>query len=147
MKIHPDYKDFISALNNNNVRYVIVGAYALAFHGHPRATGDIDIWIQPERENATALLAALRDYGFESLNLTEEDILSGDVIQLGYAPVRIDLLTALSGLMNEEIMESREPGSFDDLPVSYLGREAFIKNKRSIGRHRDLADIELLGEL
>jgi len=147
VKIHPDYKDFISALNNNNVRYVIVGAYALAFHGHPRATGDIDIWIQPERENATALLAALRDYGFESLNLTEEDILSGDVIQLGYAPVRIDLLTALSGLMNEEIMESREPGSFDDLPVSYLGREAFIKNKRSIGRHRDLADIELLGEL
>lgn len=146
MKIHPDYKDFISALNNNTVRYVIVGAYALAFHGHPRATGDIDIWIQPEQENATALLAALREYGFESLHLTEEDILSGDVIQLGYAPVRIDLLTALSGLMNEEIMESREPGSFDDLPVSYLGKEAFIKNKRSIGRHRDLADIELLGE-
>jgi len=146
VKIHPDYKDFISALNNSNVRYVIVGAYALAFHGHPRATGDIDIWIQPERGNVTALLAALREYGFESLHLTEEDILSGDVIQLGYAPVRIDLLTTLSGLTNEEIMESREPGSFDDLPLYYLGRDAFIKNKRALGRHRDLADIELLGE-
>ena len=146
MKVHEDFKDFIDALNENNVQYVIVGAFALAFHGHPRATGDIDIWLRPTPQNAKAILKALIDFGFGELDISEDDILSGKIIQLGYPPVRIDLITLMEGLTHEEIWESRKSGTFGDLEVFYIGREAFIRNKKSIGRHKDLADLELLGE-
>jgi hypothetical protein len=146
MKIHPDFRDFFWALNECRVEYVIVGAYALAFHGIPRATGDIDIWIRPTLENSEALLQALREFGFGSLDISRKDILSGKVIQLGFPPVRIDLLTVLEGLSSEETWESRNQGMFGDQPVFYLGKDAFVKNKRALGRHKDLADLELLGE-
>ena len=146
MKVHPDFNDFISALNNNGVDYVIVGAFALAFHGHPRATGDIDIWIRPTPKNVDALLKALLDFGFGELDIHAEDIISGKIIQLGYPPVRIDLITILDGLTQEEIWSGRENGKFGDHQIFFLGREAFIRNKRAIGRHKDLADLELLGE-
>ncbi len=123
-----------------------MGAYALAFHGHPRATGDIDIWIRPTRDNAGSLLLALRDFGFGSLDISEEDVLSGKAIQLGFPPVRIDLMTALDGLSPEEIWASRQSGMFGEERVCYLGREAYVRNKRALGRHKDLADLELLGE-
>lgn len=84
MNIHPDFSDFISALNQNAVEYVIVGAYDLAFLGYPRYTGDIDIWINPSTTNANALIKAIGDFGMKSLSLTEQDILSGNIIQLGY---------------------------------------------------------------
>lgn len=147
MNIHPDFSDFISALNQNSVEYVIVGAYDLAFLGYPRYTGDIDIWISPTLVNAKALITAIRDFGMESLSLSIDDILSGNVIQLGYPPVRIDLLTILDGLTADEIWASRQEGTFGKLPVFYLGRSAFIKNKRASGRLKDLADLEAIGEL
>lgn len=147
MKIHPDFRDFIHALNNNHVEYVLVGSFALAYHGHPRATGDMDVWIRPTKQNASAVLKAVLDFGFEKVNVTEEDFLSGKIIQLGFPPVRIDIITILEGLQNDEIWGERQKGKFGDLDVAYIGREAFIKNKRAIGRHRDLADLELLGEL
>ena len=146
MKIHPDFRDFILALNNNKVEHVIVGSFALAFHGHPRATGDIDIWIQPTSFNAQAALKALKDFGFENIDLKEDDILSGKIIQLGYPPVRIDIITILDGLNSDEIWNSRQSGKFGNLEVTYIGRDAFIKNKRALGRHKDLADLEMLGE-
>ena len=146
MKIHPDFRDFFEVLNRNKVQYVIVGSYALAFHGQPRATGDIDLWIRPTPENSEALLQALRDFGFGSLDISTKDILSGKVIQLGFPPVRIDLMTVLEALTPQEIWESRNQGMFGDHPVFYLGKDAFIKNKRALGRHKDLADLELLGE-
>ena len=146
MKTHPDFVDFITALNRNRVEYVIVGAYALAYHGHPRATGDIDFWINPTAENANLLLGALKEFGFGKLDISEEDILSGKIIQLGFPPVRIDLISKLDGLKNNEIWESREEGMFCELTVWYLSKKAFIKNKHAIGRHKDLADLELLGE-
>ena len=146
MKVHEDFKDFIEALNNNNVEYVIVGAFALAFHGHPRATGDIDIWVRPTPQNAKAVLKALNDFGFGELNISEDDIVSGKIIQLGYPPVRIDLITLMEGLTHEEIWEGRVSGTFGDQQVFYIGREAFIRNKKAMGRHKDLADLELLGE-
>ena len=146
MKIHPDFLDFFRALNANRVEYVIVGSYALAFHGAPRATGDIDIWIRPIEANAERLLAALRDFGFGALDISVEDILSGKIIQLGFPPVRIDLLTLLDGLDADQVWASREGGRFGEEAVSYLGRDAFIRNKRAAGRHKDLADLELLGE-
>jgi hypothetical protein len=126
MKVHEDFKEFIEALNKNNVEYVIVGAFALAFHGHPRATGDIDIWLRPTPQNAKALLKALNDFGFGELDISEDDVLSGKIIQLGYPPVRIDLITLMEGLAHKEIWEGRELGMFGDQQVFYIGREAFM---------------------
>jgi hypothetical protein len=146
MKVHPDFAGFISALNKHGVEYVIVGAYALAFHGHPRATGDIDFWIQPIQKNALLLLAALKDFGFGGLDISVEDILSGKIIQLGVPPVRIDLITRLDGLRTDDVLKSKIQGQLGSQTVWYLGREAYIQNKKSSGRHKDLADIELLGQ-
>ena len=146
MKIHPDFDDFVAALNKNQVEYVIVGSFALAFHGCPRATGDIDFWIRPTSSNAKNLLSALRDFGFGQLDISEGDVLSGNIIQLGFPPVRIDLISKLTGLTAEEVWKGRKKGKFGDHDVFYLNRREYIKNKRSVGRHKDLADLELLGE-
>ncbi len=147
MKTHPDFVDFVSALNKYQVEYVIVGAYSLAYHGHPRATGDIDFWIKPNEENVKNLLRALTKFGFGNLDISEADLLSGKIIQLGFPPVRIDLISILDGLESDEIWDFREEGKFGNLNVWYLSKKAFIKNKRAIGRHKDLADLELLGEI
>ena len=146
MKIHPDFDDFVAALNRNHVEYIIVGSFALAFHGCPRATGDIDFWIRPLFSNAENLLKALQDFGFEKLDVSEDDILSGNIIQLGFPPVRIDLISRLTGLTAEEAWEGRKKGKFGDHDVFYINRREYIKNKRSLGRHKDFADLELLGE-
>ena len=146
MKIHPDFSDFISALKKNCVEFVMVGAFDLAFLGCPRYTGDMDIWVRPTSQNAQALLHALENFGLKSLGLKEEDILSQNIIQLGYPPVRIDIITVLDGLTDDEIWSSRQEGMFGKHSIFYLGKEAFVKNKRAVGRHKDLADIEALGE-
>lgn len=146
MKVHRDFKDFVSLMNANGVEYVIVGAFALSFHGHPRATGDIDVWIRRSPQNASRILKALDEFGFGSLGITEDDLLEDKVIQLGQPPVRIDLMTELDGLIPDEVWAGRIAGRFGDISVFYLGREAFVRNKRSLGRHKDLADLEALGE-
>jgi hypothetical protein len=146
MKVHRDFKDFISLMNANGVEYVIVGSFALSFHGHPRATGDMDVWIRRSPENASTILMVLDEFGFGSLGVTGDDLLEDKVIQLGQPPVRIDLMTELDGLTPDEIWAGRIAGRFGDMSVFYLGREAFVRNKRSLGRHKDLADLEALGE-
>jgi hypothetical protein len=146
MKVHRDFKDFISLMHANGVEYVIVGSFALSFHGHPRATGDIDIWVRKSPENASRILQVLDEFGFGSLGVTGDDLLEDKVIQLGQPPVRIDLMTELDGLTSDEVWAGRSAGRFGDIPVFYLGRDAFIRNKRSLGRHKDLADLEALGE-
>ena len=146
MKIHPDFNEFVTALNKNRVEYVIVGSFALAFHGFPRATGDIDFWIRPISSNVKNLLTALHDFGFGELNISEDDVLSGNIIQLGFPPVRIDLITVLTGLQAENIWEDRKKGKFGKHDVYYISRQNYIKNKRAIGSHKDLADLQLLGE-
>jgi hypothetical protein len=146
VKIHPDFNEFVSVLNKNKVKYVIVGSFALAFHGYPRATGDIDFWIRPTPVNIKALFKALGEFGFQKLDISEDDLISGKIIQLGYPPVRIDLITVLDGLKGEDIWKTRTKGKFGNHDVFYLGREAFVKNKRALGRYKDLADLELLGE-
>jgi hypothetical protein len=146
LKLHPDFSDFVEALNDNNVEYVVVGSFALAFHGSPRATGDIDFWIRPTTSNAKALIKALEVFGFGALDISEEDIVSGKIIQLGFPPVRIDIITIIDGLIPEEIWDTKEKGKLGPHDVFYLGKEAFIKNKRTMRRHKDLADLELLGE-
>jgi predicted nucleotidyltransferase len=147
MDIQPDFRELLTLLNDHKVEYLIVGGYALAFHGAPRFTGDIDILVRPGPENAKRVLSALAAFGFRFSNLTVEDFQNPNkVVQLGVPPVRIDLITSISGVSWEEAEAHKSPGTFGDVPVNYIGREQYIANKRAAGRKKDLADIEALGE-
>jgi hypothetical protein len=147
MEIQPDFRDLFALLNEHKVEYLIVGGYALAFHGAPRYTGDIDIFVRPHPANATRILKALAAFGFQFPNLTIDDFQNPDkVVQLGVPPVRIDMITSLTGVAWKEAAEFKKSGFYGDVPVHYIGREQYIANKRAIGRKKDLADIEALGE-
>jgi hypothetical protein len=147
LEIQKDFKDLLALLNEHNVEFMIVGGYALAFHGAPRFTGDIDIYVQPEPENATRIVSALTDFGFGSLGITADDFQkTNKVTQLGVPPVRIDIITSITGVTWEDAYGSRCPGTYGDLPVFYLGKDQFIANKRATGRKKDEADIEALEE-
>lgn len=143
--LNQDFKEFIQSLNANNVRYLVVGGYAVAAHGYPRYTKDIDIWIAMDQENAQRMVSALRDFGFGSLGLKPEDFLKPDqIIQLGYPPARIDLLTTLAGVDFETCYPSRVEVLLDGILVSFIDLENLKKNKRAVGRLQDLADLKHL---
>lgn len=145
MTLHPDLREFIALLNSKNVEYVVVGVHALAFHGVPRYTGDLDMLVRACGENAARLVDALTEFGLTGLGLTVNDFLeSGSVVQIGHAPNRVDLLTALTGVTFEEVWAERDPGQLDQLPVFFLSRRLFLKNKQALGRPKDLADIAFL---
>lgn len=145
MKLSPDLREFIELLNSHKVEFLVVGAHALAFHGLPRYTKDVDFFIAANRENAGALAAVVEAFGFGSTGLNAEDFLTPDsVIQLGVEPHRIDLLTGLSGIGWEEAWSSKVAGELDNLPVHFLSRESYIKNKLASGRPQDLADVARL---
>jgi hypothetical protein len=147
MEAQPDFRELLALFNAHHVEYLIVGGYALAFHGAPRFTGDLDIFVKPDPGNAQRILAALAAFGFASVGLSTSDFACPDqVVQLGVPPVRIDLLTSLTGVSWDEAFTGRIPGSYGDVPVAYIGREQFIANKRATGRKQDLADLEGLGE-
>jgi hypothetical protein len=147
MEVQSDFRDLLALLNEHKVEYLIVGGYALAFHGAPRFTGDIDIFVRPQPENARRILQALAAFGFVFSNLTVDDFQNPNmVVQLGVPPVRIDLITSLTGVAWDAADASKEPGTFGDVPVFYIGREQYIANKRATGRKKDLADLEALGE-
>ena len=145
MEAHPDFKDLLALLNGHEVEYIIVGAYALAFHGAPRFTGDIDIYVNPTKENASRIVSALSSFGFGTFGLTPEDFQKPDqVIQLGVPPVRIDLITSITGVSWAQASAGKVSGNYGDIPVSFLGRAQYIANKKATGRTKDLADIEAL---
>ncbi|MDE2143775.1 MAG: hypothetical protein KGJ84_15310 [Elusimicrobia bacterium] len=144
MKLHPDFRDLLEAFVRRQVDFVVIGAFALAHHGHPRATGDLDLWVRPCPDNAARALAALKDFGFESASLTADDFLSGQVIQLGRPPVRVDLLSALDGVGAQRIWDEKAGAEVDGLSLFFLSRECLIANKRAVGRTQDMADIEAL---
>lgn len=145
MRISRDLREFIALLNSNAVEYLVVGAYAVAWHGYPRYTGDLDVLIRTGRENAARLVAALAEFGFGSLGIGADTFLAeGTIIQLGVQPNRIDLLTSISGVSFEDAWKTRDRGTLDGLEVAFVGREALIRNKRSTGRAKDLGDIEEL---
>ena len=147
MEPHPDFKELLASFNAHRVDYLVVGAYALAFHGAPRYTGDIDLLIRSDPENARAVLAALADFGFASLGIAENDFLEPDrVVQLGVPPVRIDLLTSPTGVTWAEARAHRVAGHYGDVPVHFIGKNDYVRNKRAIGRKKDAADLEALGE-
>jgi hypothetical protein len=140
-----DFKEFIKLLNENKVKYLIVGGYAVAFHGHPRYTKDFDIWIESFTDNARNLLTALDRFGFGSLDLSLDDFLVPDqIIQLGYPPNRIDILTTAAGVEFETCYQARISTTIDGIQIDFIDLENLKKNKRSIGRLQDLSDLENL---
>ncbi|MGC9971676.1 MAG: hypothetical protein ABSE56_13930 [Bryobacteraceae bacterium] len=147
MELQKDFEDLCASLNGRNVDYIVVGGYALAFHGAPRFTGDLDIFIRPTTENTIRLLAALHDFGFGESEVHPDDLLCArTILELGRRPVQVHIMASISGVSWEAAWESRQLGAYGSAPVYFLGRDAFIANKRAVGRPKDLADIEALHE-
>lgn len=143
--LNKDFKEFIELLNSTGVEYLIVGGYALAAHGHPRHTGDLDIWLRSSPRNAGKLLDVLARFGFGGLGLKAEDFLKPDsIVQLGYPPSRIDLLTSIDGVDFETGYAHRVVMNVAGVDLPIIGVEEFRTNKRATGRVKDLADLESL---
>lgn len=146
MKLRPDFREIIELLNSHGVDFVIVGAFAVSYHSRPRNTGDLDILVRPELSNAQKLIVALQQFGLKSLKLTPDDFTEAEqIVQIGYPPGRVDLITSLSGVDFEEVWQNRVETELEGLRVSFIGREELIRNKRATGRTKDLADLETLG--
>lgn len=147
MEIEPDFKELLVLLNSHHVEYLLVGGYALAFHGAPRFTGDLEVFVKPESSSAARVMSALADFGFGAVGLSAEDFEKpNQVVQLGIPPVRIDLITGLTGVSWDEAAAGGIAADLDGVPVRFISRDHFVRNKRASGRLKDLADLEALGE-
>ena len=145
MKTEKDYEEFLELLNKHNVRYCVIGAFALAFHARPRYTKDMDILIETTTDNAKRLLMALDEFGFGSLNLAVKDFSTqGNIIQLGYEPVRIDIITSIEGLDFTDIWKSRIQGPYGKQTINFIDRQNLIRSKRLSNRAQDKVDLKLL---
>ena len=145
MLISQDFKEFLQSLNENKVKYLVVGGYAVALHGHPRYTKDIDIWVSADKDNIENLLQALDDFGFASLELKIDDFIDPEqIVQLGYPPNRIDLLTDLAGIDFETCYKKKIELEIEAVEIDFIDLENLKKNKKAAGRHQDLADLENL---
>jgi hypothetical protein len=146
-QLPPDWKEFLSLLVSHRVRFLVVGAHALAVHGRPRLTGDLDVWVDATPANARRVLAALAEFGFGSVGLGEADFTRpGMVIALGNPPLRVDVLTSISGVSFERAWRGRVRHRLSGVTVGVLGRREYRANKRAAGRPKDLLDLELLDE-
>lgn len=146
MEVKKDYRDFLACLNARSVEYIVVGGYAVAFHGFVRFTGDFDVFVRPTLENGGRVMAAMRDFGNlpPTLNLTDfED--TRTIIQMGREPVRIDVITGIEGVTWEEAFASRIAAHYGDIDAHFIGIDALLKNKKTVGRLKDLMDLEGLG--
>jgi hypothetical protein len=145
--VNRDFVEMLFALSAAGVEFLIVGAHALSAHGKVRATGDLDIWVNPAAENAPRVLNALVAFGAPLFDLTIADLTRTDtVFQIGQEPCRIDILTGISGVTWDEAWPRRLNLEIDGIPLSVLGRDDFVKNKRAVGRPKDRIDLELLGD-
>lgn len=143
-----DFRDLLRALAEQRVRFLVVGAHALAAHGVPRATGDLDIWVEADAENAAAVWSALAAFGapLASLGIAERDFETPDqIVQLGLPPFRVDVMTSISGITFSDAWEQRLSGSLFDVSVDFIGRDSLITNKKASGRPKDLEDVRSLG--
>ena len=146
MKTLPkDFREFIELLGKNKVRYLVIGGYAVVYHGYVRSTNDIDIWIDIEKENILKTLKALDEFGFSSLKIKDTDFSPNQIIQLGYPPHRIDLITTPAGVEFQTCYECREQVVIDNTTINIIDLENLIRAKKASGRTRDLADVEELG--
>jgi hypothetical protein len=145
MKAEKHYEEFIRLLNFHKVKYLIIGAYALTYHAAPRNTGDIDFFVQRNKQNAKRLVKVLHAFGFKSLSLTENDFLEKNtVVQLGFEPNRIDIINAITGVTFETAYKNKADGFLGREKVSFISVKDLIRNKKALGRAKDLADVEML---
>lgn len=145
--MNPDFSDILSELTAAGAEFMIVGAFAIAAHGNPRATGDIDIWVRPSRENAERVLVALRAFGAPLADLSTDDLIDEQtVFQIGVAPVRIDILAGIDGISFEDAWPRRVEANLGTLTVPVLGLADLATNKRAAGRPKDLADLAWIEE-
>ena len=148
VKVEKDYEELLQLFNKHNVKYCIAGSYALAFYARPRYTKDMDIIVEHSTENAHRILAALREFGFGSLPLSEQDFTEpGQVIQLGYEPVRIDLIISIEGMDFDKIWKNRSYGQYGRQRVSFIGLNELMESKRKTGRSQDRVDLEVLEDV
>lgn len=143
--MNPDFLDLLRELCVADARFLVVGGYAVSLHARPRATGDLDLWVEPSAANAARVLRALRAFGAPLEDLSETDLTAADTVyQMGLPPRRIDLLTSLTGVAFGEAWEGRALLDLEGVRIPFIGKDALIKNKRALGRPRDLADLEAL---
>ena len=144
-QLFPDFEEFFRLLNDHEVRYLLVGGYAFAVHAFPRFTNDLDIWIDTDVENAEKILQVLNDFGFQGLEITNEDLTNPDrIIQLGYPPLRIDSLTDIDGVDFSTAWENKDTTNYGKQKINIINRELFIRNKLASGRQKDKEDLEKL---
>lgn len=147
IELEKDFLDFISLCNKHKVEYLVIGGYAVAIHGYPRYTKDIDVSIQVSVKNAGAMVEVMKEFGFGSLNLTSQDFIKeGGFIQLGYEPLRIDIVNDLNGVSFENAMKNKKVVEYEGVSINFIGYDDLIKNKQYAGRSQDLVDIEKLKE-
>lgn len=140
-----DFKEFVELLNNHKAEYLVVGGNAVGIHGHPRYTGDLDIWLNPTPENAQRVLVYVNEFGFSSFGLSLQDFTKeGNIVQLGYPPLRIDLLTQIDGVTFDECFKNKKEVEIEGLVVNFIGYQDLLKNKKGTGRLRDIDDINNL---
>jgi len=144
-KLQSDLREFIGLLNSHKVDYLVVGGHAVAFHGFPRYTGDIDFFLRPTSSNAVRVIQVLHEFGFSGLQVKPEDLTQpNQVVQLGQPPNRIDLLTSISGVDFDDAWRTRVSAEMDGQPVNFAGSDAIIKNKEASGLDKDLLDVRHL---
>ena len=145
IKLEKDILDFVALCNKHEVRYLVIGGYAVSIHGHPRSTKDIDVCIEMSELNASKMISVINEFGFGSLKLDKEDFLKKDLVtQLGFPPLRIDILNDLDGVNFEEAWNNKKIVTFEHVPVNFIGYNALLIVKQKSGRSQDIADIELL---
>lgn len=141
----PDFKEFLKLLNEHEVRYLLIGGYAVGYHGYARATEDMDIWVAVQPENANKIVNVLKDFGFASPDLSAALFLQeGKIIRMGLPPIRLEITTSISGVMFDECYEKRVLDEIDGIDVSLIDLQNLKKNKKASGRAKDLADLENL---
>ena len=145
MNLNTDFKNFIKLLNKNSIKYLLVGGYAVAYYGYPRYTKDIDIWIECSKDNAEKILNIFDEFGFKKSELNISDFTTeGNIVQLGYPPCRIDILTSIDGVFFEDCFKNKNVAIIDEIDINIINLKDLIKNKKASGRYQDLADLEKL---
>ena len=145
MQLPPDFKEFLRLLNDNGVKYLLIGGYAVGYHGYPRATNDLDVWIALEPENVTRVVSALRQFGFNTPELSESLFLQQEkIVRMGIPPMRIEVATSISGVKFDECYRGRVLANMDGVDVTLISLHDLKVNKKASGRHKDLNDLEHL---
>ena len=145
MRVEKDFEELLGLLNKHKVKYCIVGAYAVAFYGRPRYTKDLDVLVEPSLENGKKIIGALKEFGFDSLKLSENDFVKkNNIVQLGYEPLRIDFINSIKGYSFKEVWENKRKGVYGRKKVFFVGLKELIKNKKLLNRNQDKVDLEIL---